>query len=72
MTKPQKHKNTKGLNVCFCTQKKRKKKRKYVFAFCVITFGPIIIKTCEAPQKETHKIFHLVKKWPENVLKGHL
>ena len=31
-----------------------------LFAFCVITFEPIMIQTCSAPQKERHN-FSFVK-----------
>ena len=38
-------KNAKDANFCFCT-KSQKKKEMEIFAFCVITFEPIISKTC--------------------------
>ena len=41
--------NTKGANVSF-------KKEMEMFAFCVITFEPIITKTCEAPQNDSHSL----------------
>ena len=40
----EKHKKAKDANVCFC--KKWQKKEMEIFAFCVITFEPIISKTC--------------------------
>ena len=32
------------------------KKETEIFAFCVITFAPIISKTCEAPQNERQNL----------------
>ena len=32
-------------NICFCT-KSQKKREMEIFTFCVITFEPIISKTC--------------------------
>ena len=58
------------------------KKEMEIFAFCVITFQPIIIKTCKAPQND-HQNLSFVKdkhthgkKWPEKIvqrsfIKGH-
>ena len=52
----------------------RKKKEMEIFAFCVITFKPIISKTCYAPQND-HQNLSLVKdehtygkKWLEKVV----
>ena len=47
-------KNKKDANTCFCT--KSRKKEMEIFAFCVITFQPIISKSCEAPQNDRHNL----------------
>jgi hypothetical protein len=78
------HKNiiiAKDAFVCFWT-KLQKKKEMEIFAFCVLTFEPIISKTCSAPQNDCHNLSFVKdehtygKKWSEKVvqrsfIKGH-
>ena len=52
------------------------KKEMKVFLFCVLTFEPIITKTCEAPQKGrqnlsfVEKLKHMQwKNWPEKIVR---
>ena len=52
-----KHKNAKkakDANVCFC--KKWQKKEMKIFAYCVLTFEPIISKICQAPQNDRQNL----------------
>ena len=56
MTKNKKNvKNKKDANICFCT-KSQKKKEMEIFAFCVITFQPIINKAYYAPQNDRQNL----------------
>ena len=59
-----------------------KKKEIEIFAYCVITFEPIISKTCQAPQNDRQNLSFVKdehtygKKWPKKVvhrsfIKGH-
>ena len=34
----------------------KKRKEMEIFAFCVITFEPIISKTCQAPKNDRHNL----------------
>ena len=49
-----------------------------IFAFCVITFEPIKIQTCSAPQKDRLNLSFVKdentvgEKWPKMVPNGHL
>ena len=49
-----------------------------IFAFCVITFQPIISKTCKAPQNDRQNLSFVKdehtygKKWPEKAIQRSL
>ena len=47
-------KNEKDENICFCT--KSQKKEMEVFAFCVITFKPILKVRPQAPQNDRQNL----------------
>ena len=55
-----------------------KKTELEIFAFCVITFEPIKIQTCSAPQKDRLNLSFVKdentvgEKWPKMVPNGHL
>ena len=57
----------------------KKKKEMEIFAFCVITFEPIISKTCHAPQNDRQNISFVKdeqtygkKNCQKRLYKGHL
>ena len=56
MTKNTKTQKKQKMETSVFVKNGKKKKEMEIFAFCVITFEPIISKTCQAPQNDRQNL----------------